>query len=244
MGQLDGKVAIITGTARGIGQALARAFVANGAKLVMTDILDSGAAVAAELGEAALFLQHDVSESAQWAKVVDTTLSKFGKLDILVNNGAQNISKPFMEATQADMERCFRVNALGVMFGMQACFAALKKSGKGSIVNVVSGATVRTVPNVFPYATSKWAARGVSACAAVELGREGIRVNAVHPGIVETKLLLDNNPPEVIERIVSNTPIGRIGQPVDVAELVMFLASDAASYLNGSDIVIDGGVMM
>ena len=244
MGQLDGKVAIITGAARGMGEAQVRLFVANGAKVVMTDILEAGAKVAAELGDAVVFVQHDVSNAAQWAKVLETALSRFGRLDILVNNGAVNISKPMLETTVEDVEKCFRVNAIGTMLGMQTCFKALKESGKGAIVNIVSAAGMHWTPNIFSYATSKWAARGMSGCAAAELGRHGIRVNSIHPGMIKTDMLMGSNPPEVIQRGEARVPLGRIGDVVEVAKVSMFLASDDASYLNGSEVVVDGGITL
>lgn len=243
MGRLAGKVAIITGAASGIGAAGARLFVAEGAKVVMTDIQD-GAAIAAELGKAAIFRKHDVTDEAGWAQVVDTALSQFGRLDVLVNSAAIRHIKPMMETSVADMERSFRINTLGPMLGMKAAFAALKASGKGSIVNISSGNGYRTQPGSVPYSTSKWAVRGLSACAASELAREGIRVNTLLPGMVRTPMHAATNPPEIHAHYMSMVPLGRMGEPEEVAELCAFLASDAAGYLVGAEIVIDGGVML
>jgi 3alpha(or 20beta)-hydroxysteroid dehydrogenase len=243
MGRLDGKVAIITGAAGGLGEAQARLFVAEGAKVVMTDVQDSGTRVATELGKSAVFLRHDISEEARWREVVATALSSYGRLDILVNNAAINLSKPMMQTTAADLERSFQVNALGMMLGMQAAFEALKASGKGAIVNIASGAGFRHVPGLFAYSASKWAVRGISGCAAAELGRVGIRVNTVFPGMIRTPMLASNSP-EVLAQFEATIPLGRIGRPEEVAQLVTFLASDSASYVNGAEIVIDGGVML
>src|ERR1700761_7336247 len=161
MRRLDGKIAIITGAAGGIGAATARLFVAEGAKVVLTDLQASGGSIAEELGDGAVFLAHDVSDKAAWAPVVETALSRFGRLDVLVNNAGFIDSKPILESSQADLERSFRVNALSTVFGMQAAFEALRASGAGSVVNMSSGVAIRSVPGMLPYATSKWAVRGI-----------------------------------------------------------------------------------
>ena len=243
MGRLEGKVAIVTGAASGIGAACARLFVKEGAKVVMTDIHD-GTKIATELGASAVFQKHDVTDEAGWAKVVDTALSKFGKLDVLINSAAIRDVKPMMESTIADMERSFRINTLGPMMGMKASLEALKKSGKGAVVNISSGNGYRMQPGSMPYSTSKWALRGLSGVAATELARMGIRVNTLLPGMVDTPMHEATNPPEVRAHYEPMVPLGRMAQPVEIAELCAFLASDAASYLVGSDIVIDGGVML
>jgi 3alpha(or 20beta)-hydroxysteroid dehydrogenase len=242
MGRLDGKVAIITGAAGGLGEAQARLFVAEGAKVVMTDIQESGVRIAAELGDSALFLRHDISDETRWREVVSAALSSHRRLDVLVNNAAINHSKPMLETTAADLERSFHVNALGMMLGMQAAFEALMAS-KGAIVNIASAVGFRHTPGLFAYSASKWAARGISGCAAAELGRRGVRVNTVFPGMIRTPML-DSNPPEVLAHYETMIPLGRIGRPEEVAQLVVFLGSDASSYINGAEILIDGGVML
>jgi 3alpha(or 20beta)-hydroxysteroid dehydrogenase len=243
VGRLNDKVAIITGAAGGLGEAQARLFVAEGAQVVMTDVQESGARVAAELGSAAVFLRHDISEEARWREVVVAALASYGRLDILVNNAAINLSKPMLQTTAAELERSFHVNALGMMLGMQAAFEALKASGKAAIVNIASAAGFRHTPGLFAYSASKWAVRGISGCAAAELGRAGIRVNTVFPGMIRTPML-DSNSPEVLAHYEAMIPLGRIGKPEEVAQLVVFLASDASSYINGAEILIDGGVML
>jgi 3alpha(or 20beta)-hydroxysteroid dehydrogenase len=242
MQRLEGKVAIITGAAGGLGEAQVRRFVAEGARVLMTDLKDGGA-IAASLGDAALFMRHDVSVEAEWAEMVATALAKFGRLDILVNNAALYDPKPLLQSNAEDMERSFRNNTLSVMFGMQAAFAALKASGKGAVVNLCSGVAVRYFPGTFPYTVSKWALRGMSSFAAVEFGREGIRVNAIFPGLIRTPML-ESNPADALAQVAATIPLSRIGEADEVAETVAFLASDASSYLNGAEIILDGGMML
>jgi 3alpha(or 20beta)-hydroxysteroid dehydrogenase len=243
MRRLEGKTAIITGAAGGIGAATARLFVAEGANVVLTDLQESGASIAHELGSSAVFLTHDVSDKAVWAKVVETALSRFGRLDVLVNNAGFYNAKPMLESSPADLERSFQINALGAIYGMQAAIEALRASGAGSIINIASGVAIRHVPGTFPYSTSKWAVRGVSGCAAAELGRMGVRVNAIFPGLIQTAMLASNSQ-EVIDHQSSMVPLGRIGQPEEVAQVIAFFASDGASYVNGAELIIDGGVML
>lgn len=243
MKRLEGKVAIITGAASGIGEAGARLFVAEGAKVVMTDIQD-GASIAADLGNSAVFRKHDVTDEAGWAQVVGTTLSQFGRLDVLVNSAAVRDVKPMMETTAAEMEQSFRINTLGPMLGMKAAFEALKASGKGSIINVGSGNGLRIQPGALAYSTSKWAIRGLSGCAASELAHVGIRVNMVIPGMCRTPMHAATNSPEVLALYEPMIPLGRLGESAEIAEVFAFLASDAASYFIGSEVVADGGVLL
>ena len=244
MPRLTGKVAIITGAASGIGKAGARLFVAEGAKVVMTDVQD-GVSIAAELGNAAIFRKHDVTDEAGWAAVVKAALSHFGRLDVLVNCAAiRDFAKPMMETSVAEVERSFRVNTLGPMLGMKAAFAALKASGKGSVINVSSGNGVRIQPGAIPYSTSKWALRGLSGCVASEWGRIGIRVNTVIPGMSRTPMHASTNSPEIMKHYEAMIPLGRLSEPEEVAQAFVFLASDDASYFAGSEIVVDGGVLL
>jgi 3alpha(or 20beta)-hydroxysteroid dehydrogenase len=243
LGRLNGKIAIITGAASGLGEAQARLFVAEGAQVVLTDIQESGAGIAAELGNSAVFLRHDISDEARWREVVAAALATHRRLDVLVNNAAINYSKPIMQTTAADLERSFHVNALGMMLGMQAAFEALKASGKGAIVNISSSVALRYFPGLFAYSASKWATRGISGCAAAEFSRAGIRVNTLFPGMIQTPMLAGNSP-EILAQYEKMIPLGRIGRPDEVAQVAAFLASDAASYVTGAEILIDGGVLL
>lgn len=243
MGRLSGKVAIITGAAGGQGEAEARLFVAEGAQVVLTDIQDQVEQVAANLGDAAIFLMHDVSDGAVWAQVVAETLRRYGKVDALVNNAAMFNPKPLIETSAAEMEQHFRINQLGVFLGMQAVIEPMRAVGSGSIVNISSVSGMRNIAGQFAYAASKWAVRGMTGNAAAELARLGIRVNSVYPGLINTPMLAGNSE-ETNARFARSVPIGRMAEAREVAEVVAFLVSDAASYVNGAEIAVDGGVRL
>jgi 3alpha(or 20beta)-hydroxysteroid dehydrogenase len=243
MGRLSGKVAIITGAASGQGAAEARLFVAEGARVAITDVQDQGEQVAAELGDAAFFIKHDVSDGTAWAQVVAETLRRFGKLDALVNNAGIFNPKPLVDTSAAEMEQHFRVNQLGVFLGMQAAIGPMRAAKAGSIVNISSISGMRNIPGQFAYAASKWAVRGMTGNAAAELARFGIRVNSVYPGLINTPMLAGNST-ETNARFAQAVPLGRMAEAGEVAEIVAFLVSDAASYVNGAEIAVDGGVRL
>jgi 3alpha(or 20beta)-hydroxysteroid dehydrogenase len=243
MGRLSGKVAIITGAAGGQGEAEARLFVAEGAQVMITDVQDQVEQVAADLGEAAVFLKHDVADAGAWAQVVAETLRRFGKVDGLVNNAAIFNPKPLIETTAAELEQHFRVNQLGVFLGMQAVIAPMQAAGAGSIVNIASVSGLRNIPGQYAYAMSKWAVRGMTGNAAAELTRLGIRVNGVYPGLINTPMLAGNSE-ETNARFARSVPIGRMAEPGEVAEVVAFLISDSASYVSGAEIAVDGAARL
>jgi 3alpha(or 20beta)-hydroxysteroid dehydrogenase len=243
MGKLDGQVAIITGAAGGQGEAEARLFVAEGAQVAIADVQDKGEKVAADLGAAAFFLFHDVSDEESWGKLVATTLEKFGAINILVNNAAIFDPKPLTETAAEDMAAHFRVNQLGVLLGMQAVIEPMKAAGRGSIINISSLSGLRHLPGQFAYAATKWAVRGMSGCAAVELASSNIRVNSVYPGLIDTPMLAGNSP-ETNALYASFVPMGRMAEPREVAEVVAFLASDAASYVTGAELSVDAGARL
>lgn len=241
MSRLQGKVAVITGAASGQGAAEARLFAAEGARVVVTDLSEAGAAVAAELGANGHFARHDVAEQADWARVVRETEERFGKIDILVNNAGVYKPAPLLETDAALWDLHYRVNQLSVFLGMRAAAEAMAKTGGGAIVNISSGAGLGNVPGIFAYATSKWAVRGMSKLAASELAPLGIRVNSIHPGIIDTPMLGENTP-EQLKFYEDMIPMKRIGTTDEVARLVLFLASDEASYVTGAEITVDGGI--
>lgn len=241
-GKLEGKVAIITGAARGQGADEARAFVAEGAKVVITDVLPEVDAVAAELGDAAIALRHDVSDEAQWQAVAKAAVDKFGKIDILVNNAG--IFKPgtMSDTTRDMMVSHFNVNQLGVFLGMKAVTDAMIANGGGSIINIGSGAGQRGYPGIFAYLSTKWAVTGMTKAAARELAPHKIRVNSVHPGLIATPMIAGpEGGVDSMKEIAATVPLGRIGTTADVVAVVLHLASDASSYSTGGEFTMDGG---
>jgi 3alpha(or 20beta)-hydroxysteroid dehydrogenase len=237
--RLDGKVALITGGARGQGAAEARLFVREGAKVLVTDVLDAeGAALAEELGDAGRYRHHDVTSAADWAAAVDDAVGAFGSLDVLVNNAGIHHVTPIEDETLEVFERTIRVNLYGPFLGIQAVLPAMRAAGGGAIVNISSLAGMRGIPGHGAYGASKWAVRGLTKTAALELGHDGIRVNSVHPGAIKTAMLPDG--PGGDARF-AGLPAGRPGEAEEVANLVLFLASDESSYITGTEHVIDGG---
>ncbi len=245
MGRLDGKVAIITGAARGQGEAEARLFAAEGARVVLGDVLDAeGGAVADALGEGALYTHLDVTSEADWAGAVALALARFGRLDALVNNAGVLLASPLRDTRRADFERVLAVNLVGPFLGIQAVVEAMSAAGGGSIVNVSSVSGFVGTVGQAAYASSKFGLRGLTKVAAVELGALGIRVNSIHPGVIDTPM---NRVPELDDvdwdGIVEALPISRQGTPEDIARLALFLCSDDASYSTGSEFTSDGGLL-
>ena len=240
--RLEGKVAIITGAARGQGANEARRFVAEGARVVVTDLDANGQAVADELGASARFVRHDVANEDDWKTVITTAQDEFGKIDILVNNAGVFKPANIVDTTLAAFDLHYRVNTLGVFLGMRAVIPAMESSG-GSIINISSIAGMRGWPGMIAYGGTKWASRGLTQCAARELAPQRIRVNSIHPGLVNTPML-DDHDPAALEAFVAAVPFGRMGSVDDVAEVVIFLASDLSSYMTGAEIVIDGGLAL
>jgi 3alpha(or 20beta)-hydroxysteroid dehydrogenase len=235
------KVVIITGAGSGQGAAEARLFLRAGAKVVLTDINEAGGAVAASLGGAAHFVRHDVADEEGWSNVITQTLDRFGRLDVLVNNAGVFKRSSFLETNNELWELHYRVNQLGVFLGMRAAVEVMRKSGAGSIINISSIAAMGSMSGSFAYSSSKWAVRGMTALAATELAPLGIRVNGIYPGPIDTPMLAENGP-ERWSEIKQALPMRRAGTPEEVAEVVLFLASDAASYVSGAEIKVGGGL--
>lgn len=238
---LSGKVAIITGAARGQGAAEARLFAELGARVVLTDLLaEEGERVAESIGAAARFVRHDVGNENDWRTVVDTAVREFDRVDALVNNAAVCKVVPLAEQDTAGFEQMLRVNLIGAFLGMQAVTEPMKAAGGGSIVNISSQAGVQGLAGYTAYGASKWGLRGMSKVAAIELGPLGIRVNTVYPGMIDTPMIAHL----AVERGLGGhpgAPLTRVGTPEEVAEVVAFLASDASSYITGADLTVDGG---
>ncbi|WP_375482557.1 SDR family oxidoreductase [uncultured Jatrophihabitans sp.] len=244
MGRLDGKVALISGSARGMGESHARAFVAEGARVVVSDVLDDrGAALATELGDAAVYQHLDVTDENEWAAAVDRAETHFGRLDILVNNAGIMIVGSVENTTRDTFTTLFAVNQLGPFLGMKAAIPALKRAGGGSIVNISSESGLVGKGGLFAYSTTKWAVRGMTKSAARDLGRYGIRVNSVHPGGILTDFVLSDEVKDVDPATIYGAqPIPRIGRKREVTPLVVYLASDESSYATASEFVVDGGM--
>jgi 3alpha(or 20beta)-hydroxysteroid dehydrogenase len=247
MGRLDGKVALITGAARGQGEAAARLFVEEGAKVVLGDILDeAGKAVTASLGDAAIYLHHDVSQEDSWAAFVATASETFGRIDALVNNAGIPHLAPIAQIALDDYMKVIRVNQVGCLLGMKSVIPAMVQAGGGSIVNVSSTPGIECAMVLVAYVASKFAIRGMTKTAALELGRVGIRVNSLHPGGVDTPM--GDGSMEGFEQVdtqgfYASLPLGRIGKPMELAQVALFLASDESSYCTGSEFVADGGML-
>ncbi|MBV1876745.1 MAG: glucose 1-dehydrogenase [Pseudomonadales bacterium] len=249
MGRVTGKVAIVTGAARGQGAAEARILCAEGAQVMLTDILDEeGQALAAELGENASYMHHDVCNENEWNDVVAATEDKFGPVNILINNAGILKLSELTKTELSDYMQVINVNQVGVFLGMKVAAESMKKAGSGSIVNISSIDGLVGMSYGVAYVASKFAVRGMTKVAALELGKFGIRVNSIHPGGVNTPMVTDSGlassggDGDNEGNIFSNVPLGRIGEPEDVAKLALFLASDEASYSSGSEFIIDGAM--
>ena len=241
MGRLDGKVAIVTGGARGQGAAEVRLFAAEGASVVCTDVLvDEGQALAAELGGNVVFARHDVSREEEWDAAVALAQERFGGLHVLVNNAGIAHTASIAEHTVADYEKIVAVNQIGVFLGIRAAIAPMTAAGGGSIINISSVAGIRGIKNMIAYSASKYAVTGMTAGAALELARYKIRVNSIHPGVIQTPML-GVNAQSVTDAMVKNTPMRRLGEPVEIARAALFLASDESSYMTGEILHPDGG---
>ena len=240
MGVLDGKVAIITGASRGQGAAEAWLFAAEGARLVLTDVDVAGAEVADAIGPDALFVEHDVADAAAWDRVMGQALARYDRVDLLVNNAGVYRPQSLQDTDQTLVDFHYRINQLGVFLGMKAAIGPMSAAGGGSIVNISSQAGLAGAPGMFAYAASKWAVRGMTKAAALDLAPLKIRVNSVHPGGIDTPMIAVNDP-EAMEGFKAMIPLGRLGTPDEVAQVVLFLASNASSYLTGAEIAVTGG---
>ncbi|HEX9175670.1 glucose 1-dehydrogenase [Mycobacterium sp.] len=238
MGRVDEKVALISGGARGMGAAHARMLVAEGAKVVIGDILDDeGKALADDLGDAARYVHLDVTDPEQWKAAVSTAVDEFGKLNVLVNNAGTVALGPLRTHDLKKWQQVLDVNLTGTFLGMQAVIDPMTEAGGGSIINISSIEGLRGAPWVHGYVASKWAVRGLTKSAALELAAQKIRVNSIHPGFIRTPMT-KHLPDDMVM-----APMGRPGTPEEVATFVLFLASDESSFATGAEFVMDGGLV-
>ncbi|QUT07851.1 glucose 1-dehydrogenase [Sphingobium phenoxybenzoativorans] len=236
MNRVQGKTAIVTGGASGIGEGIVRALVAEGANVVFGDIdADKGRALAESLGAKAVFQRHDATSEQSWRDMLAAAEKAFGTVNVLVNNVGGLEAAPLETWDGAKFQRALDLNLFSAFFGVTAVTPIMKKAGGGSIINIASMAAMRGYPAIIGYVSAKWAVRGMTKAAAVELGAYGIRVNAVHPG--QTQTPATEKAPFKTEHVA----LKRLGQPDDIAQIVLFLASDDARWVTGADYMADGG---
>jgi len=246
MKRLANKVAIITGAARGMGAATARVFAAEGARVVIADVLDAeGGALARELGEAALFRHHDVSDEESWQRLLRDTVRQFGGVNVLVNNAGILLMKGLLDIDKQEFERVLAINLVGTFLGIRTVAPKIIEGGGGAIINISSVDGMKGSNATAAYSASKWGVRGLTKVAAMELGHRGVRVNSIHPGGISTPMTVRQ--PEalpLLQKYFRGVPLGRMGEPEEVARVTLFLASDDASYVCGAEIVVDGGMII
>ncbi|MEM9706119.1 MAG: glucose 1-dehydrogenase [Pseudomonadota bacterium] len=242
-GRLDGKVAIVTGAAQGMGAATARLFAKEGAKVALGDVkADEGTAVAEEFGDHGFFQHLDVSSDDNWASFVGAVKDRWGTVDVLVNNAALVHFTPIEDLNPEEAQRILNVNTIGPMLGIKNTAPIMKEKKAGSIINISSVDGLRGCNGLTVYTASKWAVRGMTKSIAYELGTFGIRVNSIHPGGINTPMGNARDlPPDELHFAFKRVPLQRIGEPEEVAQASLFLASDEASYVTAAELAVDGG---
>ncbi|CAB5300962.1 short-chain dehydrogenase/reductase SDR [Burkholderia multivorans] len=239
-GQLAGKITAITGAARGIGKATAEHFAQEEAVVIALDIAEEeGARLATH--ENVFFRRHDVGSESDWQRTVDWIIEQFGRIDVLVNNAAVQYEMPIEDTPCEAFEHVIRINQIGPFLGMRSVIPPMKQTGRGAIVNVSSSAGLGGRLNMCAYVSSKYAVRGMTKVAALELAKSGIRVNSVHPGLTDTPMT-QRHAPDVRDARARATPFGRAGEPAEIARLILFLSSDAASFCSGGEYTCDGAL--
>ena len=240
MGRLDDKVVLITGGARGQGESEARLFRSEGATVYLTDVLaDQGLAVANEIG--ATFFEHDVTDRAAWEVITKEVIAEHGKIDVLINNAGIFRIAGLEDTDDALWDTMIAINQTGVFLGMQLVIPHMVENKGGSVINISSIAGLRGAGTAFAYAASKWAVRGMTKSAAQMYAAAGVRVNSIHPGIIDTPMAHEFVNAGVLEQVNERIPMGFMAQAGDVANLALFLASDESSYCTGSEFIVDGG---
>lgn len=244
MGRLDGKVAVITGGAGGMGKMHAEFFIREGAKVVIADLESSdGKTYADELGDQALFVSLDVTKEEDWKNVMSQTEEKFGPVSILVNNAGIVIQNSIENTSLEEYRKTIYINQDGVFLGMKHVLPSMKKAKGGSIINISSIAGIVGGANNMAYTASKFAVRGMTKAAAAEFAEFGIRVNSVHPGVIRTPMTEQEGVKELIQEMEKDIPMKRIAEPEEITNLVLFLASDESSYSTGTEFIADGGLI-
>lgn len=241
MGKLQDKVVVITGGAQGMGELHAKKAIAEGAKVVITDINDElGQKTANSLGDDVLFIKHDVSKGADWNHVIQEVMNKWNRIDVLVNNAGITYNKTIDQISLEDYMKIVNINQVSVFLGIKTVSKIMKSQKQGSIINISS--INGLVGGAIGYTDTKFAVRGMTKAAAKELSPYNIRVNSVHPGVIKTAMLEQEDVKEAVKEFEKTIPMRRVAQPEEVSNLVCFLASDDASYSTGSEFVIDGGI--
>lgn len=240
----QGRVVIVTGGARGMGAAIVRAFVASGATVVIADVLEAeGQTLANALGERAVFQRLDVSSERDWQSLRDFVLGRYARIDVLINNAGILQSGALLDVALGEFERVLQVNLIGPWLGLKTLAPTMVAVGHGAIVNIASAAGLVGMAGIGAYVSSKWGLRGLTRSAAMELGPHGVRVNGIYPGGIDTPMANPQAVPrEQINRGYAKQAIPRIGSPEEIAAACLFLASDAASYLCGAELAVDGGM--
>lgn len=243
MDRLNGRLAVITGAARGMGAATARRFVEEGAQVLITDVLAEGETLAKELGDRARYIELDVADEEAWVRAMDLAASMGSSVDILVNNAGVASFTPIADLSVEEYQRVYRVNQLGVFLGMRAVIPTMTRAGRGSIINISSVEGLAGSPLACVYTATKFAVRGMTKVAALELAGSGIRVNSIHPGVVRTPILEVAPGLDLASMIEPSVPMKRVASPEEIANVTLFLASDESSYCTGAEFVVDGGAM-
>jgi len=245
MKRFENRTVIVTGGARGMGASHARGFIAEGANVVIADVVDQeGQSLADQLGDRAIFSRLDVTSEADWAATVTAAETAFGPVSVLVNNAGIVHFAPIANTTPADWSRVIDINLTGTYLGIRALASSMRKAGGGAIVNISSGAGMSGAFGLGAYVVSKWGVRGLTKTAALELARDKIRVNSIHPGATRTTMAAQPNVEAVMAASVRGLAIPRIAEPEELTRLVLFVASDEASFSTGSEFIADGGSLL